>query len=412
MVFDIRAFGAVGDGKTLNTAAFQKAIDECAVSGGKVLVAGGVYKTSTIFLKSNVELHIAADAVLLAPSECEDYIDLESLKHLNTEFFPRHRNACLIYCEESENVSITGMGKIDGNGTYFVKERPDPKYAWTKERINDRTPSFVVVFAGCKNVKVEDITMCNQPVAWSYWVHDCDYVSFDKCKILSSVEYPNNDGIHINSSRNVTVSNCDMYCGDDCIVVRANNITLKENKICEKVTVTNCNLTSSTNGIRIGWINDGTIRNCVFSNLNITDSKNGIGLHLPSREGDKRWNDEGREATLVENISFNNIMMDGIYGHPIRFLISDCENTLCEAVRNIDFSNIRARSLDDIFIWGRKRNPIQNINFSGCSFQKFLSQKEAGFKNEKSEQWERPDDGNNIAHVENLQMINTIFTII
>ena len=109
--------------------------------------------------------------------------------------------------------------------------------------------------------------MQNQPSGWSYWIHDCDYVSFNKCKIIANVQYPNNDGIHINSSRNVTVSNCDISCGDDCIIVRANNLSLAENKVCEKVTVTNCNLTSYANGIRIGWMGDGVIRNCSFSNI-------------------------------------------------------------------------------------------------------------------------------------------------
>ena len=95
--------------------------------------------------------------------------------------------------------------------------------------------------------------MVNQPAGWSYWIHDCDYVAFDRVKIFAEVEYPNNDGIHINSSRNVTISNCDITCGDDSIIVRANNASLAENKVCEKVCVTNCNLTSYSGGIRIGW---------------------------------------------------------------------------------------------------------------------------------------------------------------
>ena len=62
--------------------------------------------------------------------------------------------------------------------------------------------------------------------------------------IIADVQYPNNDGIHINCSRHVTVSDCNITCGDDCIILRANSVSLKENKVCEFVTVTNCNLTS------------------------------------------------------------------------------------------------------------------------------------------------------------------------
>ena len=74
------------------------------------------------------------------------------------------------------------------------------------ERICDDTPSRVVFFTGCKNVKIVDVTMINQPAGWSYWIHDCDYVTINGIKIDAKLDYPNNDGIHINSSRNVTVS--------------------------------------------------------------------------------------------------------------------------------------------------------------------------------------------------------------
>lgn len=420
MIFDIRNYGAVGNGEQFNTSAIQKAIDDCNSSGGgRVLVAGGVYKTSTFFLKSNVELHIAADGVLLGPSECEDYPEIENVKHIDTSehVFPRHRSACLIYCEESENVSITGMGKIDGNGSCFVTENPlapeDPKGMHIhKIRLNNRTPAFVVVFAGCKNIKVEGITMCNQPPAWFCWVHDCDYVSFDKCNIIASPDYPNSDGIHINSSRNVTVSNCNICCGDDALVVRACNITLKENKVCEKVTVVNCNLSSTANAIRIGWTNDGVIKNCVFSNLTMTDSRNGICIHLPGRDEEPKFRDEGREATAIENLSFNNIVMDGIYGHPVRILISEGKYTLCNYIKNIDFSNIRADSLDDIFIMGRKDNSVKNITFSGCTFNKFLSNTDAKFKYNKAAQIQRPEGVSNIMYAENIQFRDTTVAIV
>ena len=281
MVFNIKDFGAVADGITMNTYAIQKAIDTCYENGGgQVLVEGGTYMFGTIVLHSNVELHIAANATLLGSPRCEDYPERPDVKHVDSEKLPRWRNACYIYCEESENVSITGMGKIDCNGKYFVRTVENPTY-WTYDRIKAPTPPRVVFFAGCKNVKITDITMVNQPAGWSYWIHDCDYVAFDRVKIFAEVEYPNNDGIHINSSRNVTISNCDITCGDDSIIVRANNASLAENKVCEKVCVTNCNLTSYSGGIRIGWKNDGVIRNCSFSNIVMTDTSSGVDITLP-----------------------------------------------------------------------------------------------------------------------------------
>lgn len=374
MVYNVKDYGAVGDGKTLNTKAIQAAIDACfAAGGGRVLLEGGVFMSGTIVLHSFVELHIAANATLYGSPNCEDYPVHDDTKHVKSKDLPRFRNNCFIYAEESECLSITGLGKIDCNGESFIVPRPEGEnIGWRFMRINAPTPARVVFFAGCRNVKIEDVTMVNQPAGWSYWIHDCDYVTMDKLKIEADVNYPNNDGIHINSSRNVTVSNCDITCGDDCIVVRANNRSLAENKVCEKVTVTNCNLTSYASGIRIGWMNDGIIRNCTFSNLVMTDTTGGVRVVLPyfPLEKDKLWSaDQGVEATLIENISFNNILMDGIYSEPIRICISENEGTKIQAVRNLYFSNIHAKSVCGITMEGRPANRLENVRISDSTFE-------------------------------------------
>ena len=238
MDFNVKDFGAIPDGVTGNTESIQRAIDECTKQGGgRVVLSQGVYKTGSIVLKSNVELHIEAGAVLLGSPNCEDYPEKQGLSHVISENLPRHRNACLIFAENAENIAITGMGKIDCNGEVFVEEKTGDWTGWRFQRKDLPTPPRAVFFTGCKNVKVESVTMVNQPSGWSYWIHDCDFVTFDKCHILAKVDYRNNDGIHINSSRNVNISNCNIVTGDDCIVVRANNRSLAENKVCERVTV-------------------------------------------------------------------------------------------------------------------------------------------------------------------------------
>ena len=372
MIYNIKDFGAIADGVTLNTSAIQRAIDTCHENGGgQVLVEGGTYMFGTIIMRSYVDLHIAANATLLGSPRCEDYPERDNVKHVKSEVLPRWRNACYIFCEESENIAITGQGTIDCNGNNFVRLKENSKI-WKYTRIDAPTPPRVVFFTGCKNVKIEDVTMIDQPAGWSYWIHDCDYVTFDKIKIIAEVEYPNNDGIHINSSRNVTVSNCDITCGDDCIVVRANNVSLEENKICERVTVTNCNLTSYASGIRIAWKNDGVIKNCVFSNIVMTDTSTGIAIGLPQFEYNPELPytaDMGREATRVENLSFNNIIMDKVYGCPIKMDIAESENTLVDAVKNIYFSNVHASSPTGIMIRGREKNHIDNVRFSSCTFE-------------------------------------------
>lgn len=372
MIFNVKDFGAIGDGKTLNTAAIQKTIDTCAENGGgQVLIEGGTYMFGTIVLRSNIELHIAANATLLGSPRCEDYPERDDVKHVDTKKLPRWRNACYIYCEESNNVSITGMGKIDCNGEFFVEPRENPTH-WLYKRIDAPTPPRVVFITGCKNVKIEDITMENLPSGWGFWIHDCDYVTFDKVKIFAEVEYENNDGIHINSSRNVNISNCDITCGDDCLVLRANNASLPENKVCEKVTVTNCNLTSYSGGIRIGWRQCGTIRNCSFSNIVMTDTTVGVDINIPhfTLDPTKMYTiDCGREATLIENISFENIIMDNVYAEPVKIIVNDNPETKVAGIRNLYFSNIRARGPRGIRLKGRAENHLDNIRFSNCTFE-------------------------------------------
>lgn len=368
MIFDIRDYGAIADGRTLNTIAIQNAVNDCvAKGGGRVLIEGGTYVCGSISLGDNVELYLAANAVLLGSPNCEDYPERAEMKHVDSEWLPRRQNTAMIIADECKNIAICGQGKIDCNGDNFVYYFSDK--GWKYRRIQKPTPPRAMFFTGCKNVLVENITIENLPAGWTCWVHDCDFVRFDKVNITANVDYPNNDGIHINCSRNVTVSNCNIVCGDDCIIVRANSVSLKENKICEKVCVTNCNLTSYSAGIRIGWINDGVIRNCVFSNLVMTDTSVGISCLIPdwvNREnGDT---DVGREATRIENLSFDNIVMQGICGAPIRVELGAKEHVKIDVVRNLYFSNIFASGASFIMLQGREGNILENIRFHNCEF--------------------------------------------
>ena len=98
--FDIRDYGANGDGKTVNTTAIQKAIDACSASGGgRVVVDGGTYSTGTVILKSGVELHIEANAVLLGSPDWRDWKDQPEARHIDQYNCPRHRSAALVFAE-------------------------------------------------------------------------------------------------------------------------------------------------------------------------------------------------------------------------------------------------------------------------------------------------------------------------
>lgn len=368
--FDVRRYGAKGDGVRMDTQAIQKAIDACTkAGGGRVVLTDGTFLTGPIQLKDGVELHLDRTARLLASPRIEDFPEWKDVKHVVSENLPRFRNACVIFADEARQIAITGTGTIDGNGTFHVRKRDKPNAnGWGYERVNemDKTLPRVVFFAGCYDVRIEDVTMVNQPAGWGYWIHDCDRVSIRGLKILSELRYPNNDGIHLNCCRDVTVSDCQIECGDDCIVLRANSRSLRENKPMERAVITNCVLRTRACGVRVGWRNDGVIRNCVVSNLVITESKTGIAIQLPFPKPNP---DYGREATLVENLLFSDIRMEGIFFHPIFADIFDGPDTQVDAIRNVRFSNIHSSGPTLPHFHGKAGCPLQNFVFDNCSFE-------------------------------------------
>ena len=404
----VKDYGALGDGKTLDTAAVQAAIDDCAShGGGRVTLSEGTYLTGRIDLRSGVELHLDRDAVLLGSANGADFEEIEST-FWDTAYAPRFNRRCMIYAENCKDIAITGRGVIDCQGENYImpmedaatpeeairlyaeKHFPegaagDAQWPYMRKPFPDNfedggsagldprqraycslSPARVVLFMGCENVLVEDVTLRNSPSGWGYWVCGCENVFFHRATIRASVLYPNNDGIHINCCRNVNISDCNIACGDDGIVIRAYSAPLKRNMPCEKVTVTGCNITSHSGGFRIGWYDDGTIRNCAFSNITITDTTVGIDLYLPDPPVDYRGSDQGVEDTLVENLSFSNIVMDRIFYEPVRIFAG--EGCRLAGIRDLYFSGLKGYSVHMPAIIGRKDCPVKNIWFDQCHF--------------------------------------------
>ncbi len=162
------------------------------------------------------------------------------------------------------------------------------------------------------------------------------------------------------------MSNAGIICSDDCIIIRANSRSLRENKVCEGITVTNCRLTTVCAGVRIGFVNDGIIRNCTLSNIVLTDSGAGVVLDFPDKE--LIQSDFGRESTEVENILFANIIMDRVRC-PFVIGIGQSAETSVSFIRNLSFRGLQARCAKLPVIKGRAGTVIDNLQFSDCTFQ-------------------------------------------
>ncbi|MBQ8409241.1 MAG: hypothetical protein IJY39_10310 [Clostridia bacterium] len=271
-------FGAIGDGITLNTGAIQGAIDACAAAGGgRVTVPAGTYKSGTIWLKSRVELHLEIGAELLASDDMDDYNALDAYEQNFGVSYEGWVGKHLIIAHEIEDCAITGFGRINGNCHAFVDRIDSPAnrvFGWCHgvSKLKDeekQRPGQLICFIESKNIRVQDVTVVDSP-CWSCFVHGCEFVQIRGVKIFNPIWMLNSDGIDIDASRYVTVSDCIIQTGDDAITLRACEHRLKNKDIhCEHVTITNCVLGTGICAFRIG-VGRGVIRHARISNITVT----------------------------------------------------------------------------------------------------------------------------------------------
>jgi polygalacturonase len=387
--YNILDFGAKGDGKTINTRAINKAIIRCNRNGGgTVWIPPGTYISGTVVLLSNVILHLDPGAVLMGSRDTSDYLVMNEI--LFNEGYNRYG---LICARDAKNVSITGSGEINGNGTYFMNglDKPhtgggdfDRKYIRQGDEFMKPgtvfedgpvsysfRPGLLIIFERCEQLHITDVVLRDSP-EWTIRIGDCDDVDVRGISILNNPLIPNNDGIHVTTSRNVRISDCNVFAGDDAIIVTGfGNSPLPEDSVerpknknafgnktgyAENITVTNCVLSSRSAGIRVGYGNH-PIRNLVFSNLVIYDSNRGLGIFA-------------RDGSRIENVLFSNIIISNRLhsghwwgkGEPIHIsALRDSKNGTFGTVDNIRFSDITSSGETGILISGMPETIVKNI---------------------------------------------------
>ena len=353
MEYNILTYGAVADGTTLNTAYIQAAIDDCfAHGGGKVTVPAGVFKTGTLVLRDHIELYLAAGAVLLG-SECmEDYNSTDVYPQcwscVSEEWLGKH----IVLAWECQHIAITGFGVIDGNGERFYGE-PQPNtwstYDWpnglrlSKDK-NTLRPGQTIALIECKHVTVENITIQNS-TCWSCYVHGCEYVGIRGIRVFNADNCANTDGIDVDSSRYVPISDCILLTGDDAIAIRCDEKRLKNRDVhCEYITITNCVLSSSSSVIRIG-VGTGTIKHVRISNIVV--KQGGAVIYYMTQYS-------GIGDAKIEDVNFSQISV-GFAGFLMKVFTPDAG-----FVRNITIDQVRGDFAYQSFIKGSGN--INNVN--------------------------------------------------
>jgi polygalacturonase len=299
--FVISEFGAVADGKTINTVSIQKAIDQAAAAGGGIVdIPAGTWRSGSIFLKKGVELQLAENAVLLGSTNIEDYPKRET--RIEGHFVPWRM--ALVNAQELEGVRIGGKGVLDGNGITFWAQ------FWQRRRENPKCTNLEVerprlmFIDRCKDVRIEGVSL-RYSGFWNLHLYRCSDVLVDGLTITAPTRHtkhrhyisdsilkgmkddaavknaplkdnilgPSTDGIDIDSSQRVTVRNCYISVNDDNIALKGSKDPLadrdKDSPPVEDILVENCEFGDGNGMLTCGSeatiVRNVTVRNCRIS---------------------------------------------------------------------------------------------------------------------------------------------------
>jgi polygalacturonase len=376
--YNVLDFGAKNNGTELTTNHIQNAIDKCFLDGGGVVyVPKGEYLVSTINLKSNIEFHLAKGAILKATTDLSKY-------QVHNE-----QPAGVFYTEDSENVSITGPGKIFGQGMEFMYSdsakviRGDVN-KYIRQRFDFRKVEKgigdgplmpedryhqMIIFSNCINIVLSDFEVIDAPY-WTFLIVHCDRVRATGITINNNLLIPNSDGLDIVSSSNVNVSQCIITCGDDCIVLAGyahhfGDPGFKDIlKPSQHINVSDCILQSRSSAIRIGGWDQNHMSDYNFSNITIFDSNCGINLTV-------------RDSGSIQNVNFTNVSIEtrmhtGDWwgnGEPIKIsALRGVPDSPVGIIKNIHFDNVTCRGENSILMYASEETRLENIYFTNFDF--------------------------------------------
>jgi len=357
-IFNVRQFGAKGDGTTLDTEAIQKALDKCGRTGdGTVELPAGTYLSKPLTMSSKTTLLLDDGATLLASPLQSDFLkgggDWLKVKN-GGDFIP------FISGRGLTNVTITGKGTVDGNGAVWWEEAEKARQkvaGFTLPRPN------LIVFSRCKNLRLTGIKLANSP-KFHFVPTDCEDVTVEDVTVVSPVGAANTDGIDPSNCRNVTITRCTIDTGDDNIAIKSGKKVEGHEFGCENITVTDCTFLHG-HGMSIGSESVGGVRNLVVRNCRFDGTEN--GLRIKSRRG---------KGGTVQDVSYSDITMTNVYpaisfvcyyqdSSQAKYPKDDPAQPVTDTTpffRNIRISNVTAASTKDAgLIVGLPESMITNV---------------------------------------------------
>lgn len=410
--FLITSFGAKSGAAHLNTTPINKAIQTChAQGGGRVVIPAGLFRSGTILMKDNVELHLEAGAILEASTDLKDF-PVQPQPAYRSQKDPGGWRA-LIYANEVSNIAITGFGTIDGKG---ADQKPDPNSVYKSDM--DGRPRNIL-FISCKNIRVEGIRMLNAGI-WNQHYLNCEDVIVDRINVYNHANR-NNDGIDIDGCRRFVLSNSIFDTDDDAIVLKSTGAAG-----CEDVVITNCVVSSFCNAIKAGTESTGGFKNISISNCVVKPSRNTKPPIYGTQKGITGLSLEIVDGGIMDGVSISNITIEGtdcpLYvrlGNRARKHTAAAPEPPVGKMRNIVISNVVAYNTGNYSssITGIPGHYVENLSLHNIQFYNRGGLKEGQYINEvanvKEDEkgypqptvWkELPSSGLFIRHAKNIQI--------